>query len=922
MLPQKRTSPGSSDKEVATPIRGKLPWATEPLSADALALEPASSRKPKKPRTGKADPPSKEELAAQAAKLSVELMAASEVREAEPSEEIDAEACVETDQDEACSWELRVERALGTWAEAAPSELFVPGTDQAQRLPFRVLGQALDGTVGQASGPGLSRALSDVFKWILTCSSDPTGDLQAVLTVLLNRSVKQYVLQPCLQAAIVHAFGLKDMAKGACLHTDLPGLALAARQKQQALFSVKAVTVAEVAAIIRDHDVLRSSSAKVSDGLQKDVTALLGRSTGEGRETEQLVRAFQAEFAPSASLTLRALAHSMVMVGPGSSSLSAQARAEGMVKLEDHVVRAFAESGADTAKLSAVVANFTTPEALAASCAASSRVKVLPMRAQVSTSLAEALESFGQDTALLAEWMMDGERAQVHVQQVGGSRLVEVFVWPEGTSCPAEKLEAVCSSLQGSVPEGIDCVLEVVLMRPPRLPPKKSLPTSEEKNENVPEQIASDAPEQAAPEQAAPEQAAPEQATVVVFDLLVLDGRPMTRLPLRERRAKLQALVTDGPRFRLVRGQELEAGVSTEKVKAELDAALGAYYLAETAEKASSKAIGIVLKRLDGAEAEYFAGRHAGASWQAVQKPTATGKEADELLFACLSEEERKHLVDDLSEFHFCVISGRRTGTPEGVRDVLNVESQLRAGGVVPKWYVDEASIDGYRGLKLDATVGGKLLPSRNLALEDASRLGKVCVQCSDDISRWDYYKGEGRVGATTISLAEANAAAKTAERYHISPVAAARFILAKMRGAEEGKPQLGGVYPLGNLGQCFMGREFSRRNFILGDFFVVDKSGCRFDESMSLKEDYDFTCSHLQEHGSIVRINRMLIQAKHETNAGGACSVRDSAGTREEENITILQAKWPGAIWRHHTRKHQVVLRWECLKKSAPEES
>ncbi|CAE8743905.1 unnamed protein product, partial [Polarella glacialis] len=101
-----------------------------------------------------------------------------------------------------------------------------------------------------------------------------------------------------------------------------------------------------------------------------------------------------------------------------------------------------------------------------------------------------------------------------------------------------------------------------------------------------------------------------------------------------------------------------------------------------------------------------------------------------------------------------------------------------------------------------------------------------------------------------------------------------------------------------------------------------VDKSGCRFDESMSLKEDYDFTCSHLQEHGSIVRINRMLIQAKHETNAGGACSVRDSAGTREEENITILQAKWPGAIWRHHTRKHQVVLRWECLKKSAPEES
>ena len=39
---------------------------------------------------------------------------------------------------------------------------------------------------------------------------------------------------------------------------------------------------------------------------------------------------------------------------------------------------------------------------------------------------------------------------------------------------------------------------------------------------------------------------------------------------------------------------------------------------------------------------------------------------------------------------------------------------------------------------------------------------------------------------------------------------------------------------------------------FILGDFFAAENSHCRFDERLSVKEDYDFTRSHLEAFGEV----------------------------------------------------------------------
>merc|ERR1740117_756508 len=105
-------------------------------------------------------------------------------------------------------------------------------------------------------------------------------------------------------------------------------------------------------------------------------------------------------------------------------------------------------------------------------------------------------------------------------------------------------------------------------------------------------------------------------------------------------------------------------------------------------------------------------------------------------LFAGLTRTERINLPKSASEIYFAVVSARRTADEKGLRYIVDVQAQLTAAGASPVWYVDEPSLASYRHLGLDAKVGGKLVPARNLALEDAEQANKPCVQLSDDIKR------------------------------------------------------------------------------------------------------------------------------------------------------------------------------------------
>ena len=120
------------------------------------------------------------------------------------------------------------------------------------------------------------------------------------------------------------------------------------------------------------------------------------------------------------------------------------------------------------------------------------------------------------------------------------------------------------------------------------------------------------------------------------------------------------------------------------------------------------------------------------------------------------------------------------------------------------------------------------------------------------------------------------------------------------------------------NPGQMMMSAAVGSSNFIVGDFLVIDPSSSpRFDERMTLKEDYDLTAQHLLAYGRVARHNRVAVEAKHYSNSGGAVALRGEfsktvPNLREQYNIDILKHKWPGAIKKHALRGvNEVLFDW-----------
>lgn len=289
-------------------------------------------------------------------------------------------------------------------------------------------------------------------------------------------------------------------------------------------------------------------------------------------------------------------------------------------------------------------------------------------------------------------------------------------------------------------------------------------------------------------------------------------------------------------------------------------------------------------------------------------------------LAECLTAKERKFIAP-ASEFHFGVVSARRANCESGQHDIMVIEGHFKQVGIQPVWYVDADSLQDYKKLGLNAKVGGKLTPARNMILDDAKTKKKVAVEISDDIAKWLYLDCEKQDFRGQIGFEKANKALVGTRKHCVSPLAAAQFMLAKMR-SDPDKPKLGGVFPTSNQAMTLGSSEYGKHHFILGDFFVAELSPCRFDCSMTLKEDYDYTCSHIKTHGCVLRCNRMFLVVKHATNEGGAVANRDTAGLKEKLNIDILQKKWPG-VFRINTRRKgvagtEVCMNWNVHGKEA----
>jgi hypothetical protein len=104
---------------------------------------------------------------------------------------------------------------------------------------------------------------------------------------------------------------------------------------------------------------------------------------------------------------------------------------------------------------------------------------------------------------------------------------------------------------------------------------------------------------------------------------------------------------------------------------------------------------------------------------------------------------------------------------------------------------------------------------------------------------------------------------------------------------------RFGGINPAGksDLGAYRYFNPFSFRAYCGGPFQMHNDNQCRYDEELSLKEDYDMTLQVLAKYSYLLRFNMMWIENDFHTLPGGCASYRNM--DREKKQFELLEKKW-----------------------------
>ena len=289
----------------------------------------------------------------------------------------------------------------------------------------------------------------------------------------------------------------------------------------------------------------------------------------------------------------------------------------------------------------------------------------------------------------------------------------------------------------------------------------------------------------------------------------------------------------------------------------------------------------------------------------------------------------------------FAIISKGRPG------NVRRLENELKAGGVAVKdivWVVGAGEGKTYHA-EGQVHEGGGLCKSRNLAIDLAVNYD-YCVQLSDDMAGnkgAQVMKFENKVALDlfdAFSLSDKNEwnkkwkpelSAKKSQDMTAPPTCndfardnlvsvsvpgAAKLVAGVLEG--HGTAKLAGVTPTANAGLYAGSVPVGTDNFIVGDFLVIDTTTTvRFDERMTLKEDYYFTAQNLLVYKEVVRLNKVFLEFRHYDNDGGAVDVRgkpdkDIPNPIEQRNINFLRHTFPGAFRTNPQRGiNEIIFNW-----------
>jgi hypothetical protein len=243
-------------------------------------------------------------------------------------------------------------------------------------------------------------------------------------------------------------------------------------------------------------------------------------------------------------------------------------------------------------------------------------------------------------------------------------------------------------------------------------------------------------------------------------------------------------------------------------------------------------------------------------------------------------------LREDLGGIFLSVVSHARPGNVEKMNSLVGEAT----------WFVGHSDFDAYADAGAVVVTSGALCESRNAALELAFHSNALCVELSDDLTRIQVaVQGTNKLVAKDVPFKEA--------------------VALVLEGMRQTGAKLGGAAPTSNPFYANVERPVHPSAFIVGDFIAVAPCDLRFDEDMTLKEDYDYTLQHLMKYGTVARRNDVLMTFLHRKNVGGAVEVRTPE--LEQANIAMLKAKWPQFIADNPRRPDEILLKLPKLKRA-----
>lgn len=182
----------------------------------------------------------------------------------------------------------------------------------------------------------------------------------------------------------------------------------------------------------------------------------------------------------------------------------------------------------------------------------------------------------------------------------------------------------------------------------------------------------------------------------------------------------------------------------------------------------------------------------------------------------------------------------------------------------------------------------GNMARVRNWMLEYGYERDDEVLMVDDDIREFaTFYQGE-RYPVTGT---------------HLSALLADGFRMAREIGA-----RLWGINCAADPRFYHAWKPFGLHNMVLGTFCGHIKNPIRYDERLSLNEDYDFFLQSLRKYRVVWRFDQYVYQASHLGKAGGCGAYRTLAEENDQADIFIK--KWGSKIVRFKGRDTNPIIK------------